>query len=863
MLTSISVLAVPAKRGLAGTITLSDGTTVSARLVGDEHGHFWLADNGKAYQQIGDNDFFTEVSAEAIKQHAQTRRAAVNALRIQQLKGRRVLGEIEPYLGQKRGLVILVNFSDVEFKSSNDSALYVRIANEENFHEGKFVGSMYDYFYAQSEGQFELTFDIVGPVTVSNKQSYYGSNNSEGDDKHPEEMIHEAVELVKDRVSDWKQYDWDDDGYIDQVYVVYAGKGEADGGAANTIWPHAWDLISSGAGAVVVGDGLMVCNYACGSELSGSGKIQGIGVMCHEFSHCLGYPDFYDTDYSGGQGMDDWDLMSGGSYNGDGFRPAGYTGYERWMAGWKQPIELNMGKSKVENMKGLQDGGDFYIMYNDGHPDEYFLLENRSPSGWDMSLPGSGLLIVHVDFDALAWAYNQPNDDPKHQRMTWIPSDNSYNFVKYDGEFYPSHVGNDIYPNAAGNDSFSDMSTPAAELYHKNTDGTKLLHKGIKNIVKNKDGSISFDFMGTSVVKVPEFSPNGGLFLEPQTVTITCATEGATIYYTTDGTEPTTDSNEYTEPLDLDTNVTLMAMAVTEAGESWVAEATYTFFYMTPTDSSVEYAWKEDFTGVKEKTAVEDVINENAAYEGDQGKRCMVYNQNQAGGVAPEVLVPNRSNTVHSLKSMIAIGSISGDFELSFKSNLSLTVTSATEGVEIIAGSHSENTYYYTVFIPDNIPVLQLEFVNNTTQSARLDDIILMKPPKPTPQLSFSASTVVIQMELMDQGYELPTLFNPYNVPVVFASSDPEVAMVDAETGEVTVRKAGSTIIDATFDGNETYAPDNDSYELVVLSDETGISVQTGEQSAQRDDSWYTIQGVRVAKPTKGLYIRQGKKVVW
>ena len=295
MLISISMFAVPAKRNLTRTIPVSDGTTVNARLVGDEHGHFWLADNGKSYQQFNDNDYYSEVDAEAVKQQAKARRAVVNARRAQRLQGRRV-GEVGSYFGQKRGLIILVNFSNVSFQSTNDSALYVRIANEQNFNEGNFVGSMYDYFYAQSSGLFELTFDVVGPVTLPKTQSYYGSNDYSGNDNHPGEMVRKAVELVKNQVENWSQYDWDTDGYVDQVYLIYAGKGEADGGAANTIWPHAWDLNSSGAGSVSVGNGLRVNNYACGSELQGNGQIEGIGTMCHELSHCQGYPDFYDTD---------------------------------------------------------------------------------------------------------------------------------------------------------------------------------------------------------------------------------------------------------------------------------------------------------------------------------------------------------------------------------------------------------------------------------------------------------------------------------------------------------------------------------------------------------------------------------------
>ena len=816
MLVSISLLAIPAKRGLTGTITLSDGTTVNAHLAGDEYGHFWLADNGKTYQQINDHDYFTEVDGEAVKRQAQVRRAAVNARRAQRLQSRRV-GEVGSYFGQKRGLVILANYSDVKFKASNDSALYVRIANEQNFHEGSFVGSIYDYFYAQSEGLFELTFDIIGPVTLPKSQSYYGSNDFQGNDKHPAEMVHKAVELVKDQVEDWKLYDWDDDGYVDQVYVIYAGKGEADGGAATTVWPHAWDLQSGGVGAVNVGNGLKVNSYACGSELSGGGLIEGIGTMCHEFSHCLGYPDFYDTDYSGGQGMDDWDLMSGGSYNGNGFRPAGYTSYERWVAGWKEPIELNMGKVTVENMKGLQDGGEFYVMYNDGHPDEYFLLENRTFSGWDKSLPGSGLLIIHVDYNATVWSMNQPNDDPNHQRMTWIPSDGNYNFSGYGSNRMATQVGKDTYPNAKGNKTFIDSSSPAAELYNKNTDGSKLLHKGVKNIVKNADGTISFDFIGTSTVKTPVISPKAGLFHEPQAVSITCETENVTIYYTMDGTEPTTDSKVYTGPFDIDSDVTIKAIAASTDDESWMAQATYSFAFVTPTDAASDYAWKENFTGAAAKTAVEDVLNDNAFYVGDQGKYCIIYNKNQAGGKTPELLIPHKNRSINSMTANIAIGSVSGNFDLSFKSNRELSITSDTEGVDITAGAVSGKTYHFTVSVPENTAKLRLTFTNTNAQDAYIDDIVLMKPPKPSPELSFSAPTVVLQAESIGEGYELPSLSNPNNVPVVYSSSNTEVATVDESTGVVTLTgKKGMADITASFAGNGDFSPETISFLLVV-----------------------------------------------
>ena len=317
---TVTMMAVPAKRGQWKTLTLQDGTEVRATLVGDEHGHFWKAENGQTYMEQG--DAYVAVDAQQIIQKAKARRAKVNAKRVQ----KREFGHPTTILGQKKAIMILVNFKDKSFQAGHDNALFNRIANEEGFSEGNFKGSMADYFKAQSRGKFELDFDVVGPVSVSKNVSYYGKNDSAGSDMYVGEMVCEAVTLAKEQVADWTPYDWDDDGYVDQVYFVFAGMGEADGGASTTIWPHAYDLYTAarygdGTGPVAVGTNLYVNSYACGPELEGQyGNINGIATMCHEYSHCLGYPDFYDIDYGEesegvqGPGMGSWDLMDGGSY---------------------------------------------------------------------------------------------------------------------------------------------------------------------------------------------------------------------------------------------------------------------------------------------------------------------------------------------------------------------------------------------------------------------------------------------------------------------------------------------------------------------------------------------------------------------
>jgi hypothetical protein len=213
----------------------------------------------------------------------------------------------------------------------------------------------------------------------------------------------------------------------------------------------------------------------------------GLGVICHEFSHCLGLPDFYDTSYAGNYGMGEWDILDSGSYNGPsgiGWVPAGYTSYERAYAGWLKYNELTYDRWVV-NQKPLNERGNAYVIYNDNNRNEYFLLENRNKTKWDSYVPGNGLLIIHVDYNQAIWESNSVNTTGygnSHQRMTVFHASNT------------TRGGHDAYPYN-GNDSLTDKSTPKASIYNTNTDGTKLMHKPVTQIKRNKQNSnISFFF---------------------------------------------------------------------------------------------------------------------------------------------------------------------------------------------------------------------------------------------------------------------------------------------------------------------------------------------------------------------------------
>jgi immune inhibitor A len=496
LMVALSISAIPAKPGQWKNITLSDGSTVKVQLIGDEFLHFWRSVDGNCYREDSTGTYqpITDMATRVSK--AKAARVKVNTARMAITRAP-IDGTIRTYSGTKKGLVILVQFADTKFQLGDDQALYKRILNESGYSQGNFKGSVSDYFKAQSYNTFELDFDVAGPYTLSNNVAYYGKHSGQDNDANPGAMVKEACNDA-DKDVNFADYDWDGDGEVDQVFVVYAGLGEANGGSADTIWPHEWDLYSA-TGSNLTLDGKTVSTYACGAELqpgTSGNVIDGIGTICHEFSHCLGFPDMYDTDYSGGNGMYLWDLMDTGSYLGNGYQPCGYTSYERMLAGWLKPTELNSADKSVTKMKALTDSAEAYIIYNQGHKDEYYLLENRQKTGWDSSLCGKGLLVLHVDYDKNEWSYNAVNDDPSHQRLTPIPADGSTNYTTtYQGTTYLSAalVATDTYPYNTL-DSLTNNSSPAATLYNANSNGSKFMNHGIFGITQNSDNTISFNY---------------------------------------------------------------------------------------------------------------------------------------------------------------------------------------------------------------------------------------------------------------------------------------------------------------------------------------------------------------------------------
>ncbi len=489
VLTCTVAFAIPARRGQWKTLKLVDGTEVRAELRGDEFFRFWQAEDGRKFVVDRKTGLAGETDVEAMKARANRRRARVNAQRVRRSPQAKLgLGESHPpYVGERKGLIILVEFADLSFRDGHDPELFRRMANEEGFSEGSFQGSIKDYFKAQSFGQFIVDFDIKGPVRMDKGYAYYGENLVDGaeDPVRIAEMVLDACRDI-DGEADFSDYDWDGDGVVDLVYLLYAGYGEADSYEEATIWPHQYAL--SYISQAQEFDGVSVDAYACSSELNSTDDLFGIGAICHEFSHGLGLADMYNVfDSYGRYGMGDWSIMCSGAYNGGGYVPAGYTSYERWYAGWIEPTVL-ANDTLVADMGSLARTGQAYVIYNDAHPDEYYLLENRQLEGWDAALPGSGLLILHVDFDADVWYDNLVNS-LEFQRCTIFLADNDVDVYDASGDPYPY----------GGNNSLTDTSLPAATLHHPQTDGGLLMHKPVTGITRNDDGTMAFVFRNETV----------------------------------------------------------------------------------------------------------------------------------------------------------------------------------------------------------------------------------------------------------------------------------------------------------------------------------------------------------------------------
>lgn len=469
----------------------ADGSWLTIQMRGDEHGHYVLTSDGiplvfnarqKNYEYADWKD--GKVQASGIKAvEASERTAKVKAFvesqdksailesfkraRLQQLQqtlSSRRNASLKagsnpqkeklnnfPTIGEVHSLVILVQFADTKFSTVGSDAhqFFNNMLNEPGFtYSNGANGSARDFYLNSSNGRFQPQFDVIGPVTLPEKYSYYGANQGSSVDNPArlEQFVREACTLA-DPLVDFSQYDHNQDGYIDNIYFFYAGKGEADSGDGNAIWPHSayYSDMAKDAGLSETSlklDGIEVGNYTCSNEINGTlitPQPAGIGTFVHEFGHVLGLADHYDVNY----GMTtfapgSFDTMAQASYNNNGNTPAAFSAYERACLGWLDLTVLKNGVDTLNVLPDLNDSNKAYMVPVGGTNDqEYFIMENRQQKGWDAFIPGHGMLLWHIDYDAKAWEKNELNITGTHQRLDIVEADNKLTDNTRAGDPFP------------------------------------------------------------------------------------------------------------------------------------------------------------------------------------------------------------------------------------------------------------------------------------------------------------------------------------------------------------------------------------------------------------------------------------------
>ena len=435
-------------------ITQPDGSKLTTRIHGDEFKHYQTTEDGYLIKQ-NTKGFYTYanlnsdgsstatevIAKDILKRNTQDQNLLRNLTKPESIKvikttARRAamaasvnankIQKAYPLNGSPKALVILVNFSDQSFVTATPQTAFTNLLNQSGYSANGGTGSAKDYFMASSYGKFAPNFDVVGPYTLSNNMEYYGGNDADGYDVKPDYLIADACTAANNAGLDFTQYDTDNDGTLDNVFVYYAGYNEAEGGSENTIWPHRWSLTDAGFSANRTFDGKIVNDYACTSELSGAAGsgMCGIGTFCHEFGHVLGLPDYYHTDDSNNNTLNEWSIMDYGGYSNNGRTPPLYSAYDRFYLGWLTPQEVNTPTdlTLLPIYQGITTPANTnqqaYLLSATTHnlngtspnPAEFFMVEYRKKTGWDAYLPAEGMLIWHIDYLKSAWDANAPNN---------------------------------------------------------------------------------------------------------------------------------------------------------------------------------------------------------------------------------------------------------------------------------------------------------------------------------------------------------------------------------------------------------------------------------------------------------------------
>ena len=411
-----------------------------------------------------------------------------------------------------RQLVILVAFKgdSTYFNRENPRETYNRMLNEGGYNERDGKGCMADYFRDQSNGLLNLQFDVYGPYAINQKAQPYDNPTDKTHNYGTQAMIDATQMMIDENPElDFSVYDWNGNGYVNQVIYVFAGfSGNTGVSSYGYLWPN-----TSSFATITTPCGVRISNYTASAECwpTKDKASCGIGTICHEFTHSLGLPDIYPTGGNDYSVVDEWDLMDGGNFTNYGWCPPNYSPFEKMLLGWLTPFELSAATT-ITGMKCVEDGGDVYMIRHTEN--ECYLLENRQWKGWDAGVPGKGLVIYHVNYDARRWTNNIVNTVDGSPNYSVVHADGlDYNgwdaLMKEAGvstyledpRLHNRHLSTSAYPWTTDstdfvNDQLTDQSIPASKMYNANQVGSRFLSKAITNIRVAEDGTVSFDFMG-------------------------------------------------------------------------------------------------------------------------------------------------------------------------------------------------------------------------------------------------------------------------------------------------------------------------------------------------------------------------------
>lgn len=484
--------AVPAAPGVH-TVEQPNGTFIDLIQRGDEWHHWWETPGGQPMAINRQTGYWVPTVRPVPSPLIMQRRASAY---------RRVV----PPTGTGYVPVMLADFTDTTptYTPSNfQSALF-----------GSGTGSMADFYSEVSYGAFTVSSGPGGvdPWRVaSNTHNHYGQNDFLGFDQYAPDLVREAAVAADAAGFNFAPYDQDSDSNVDVLFVIHQGEGEEASANPNDIWSHRWSLSAAqffgyGSGPYVTNDGVTVDDYVIVPEVLW-GQMQTVGVSCHEYAHALGLPDLYDTDYSSA-GLGDWALMAGGSWNGTtraGDSPAHLVAWCKAGLGWVNPtvVESILSGASVPQTETNSAAYKLYATNPTGQ--EYFLVENRQLVGFDSALPGSGLLVYHID-DAVT----TQNDNEWYPGYTMfghylVALEQADGLFSLEQSYFSSGDAGDPYPGSANNRTFGLVSNPNSQPYAGTASGSNISN------ISNSASTMTADLDPGSIVLtavIDEVSPN-------------------------------------------------------------------------------------------------------------------------------------------------------------------------------------------------------------------------------------------------------------------------------------------------------------------------------------------------------------------